>query len=86
MADKKKPGGLLSVFEVEDPKQCILIHFMTLLEPLDPLMDPSLTESLTLQRDTAAGIVTEIAPSAVQSILMVNMEKNGKKCSIKKQI
>ncbi|XP_011053227.1 PREDICTED: uncharacterized protein LOC105145420 [Acromyrmex echinatior] len=39
VADKKRPGSPLSVLEVEDPKQCVLAHFMTPLEPLDPLME-----------------------------------------------
>lgn len=77
VADKKRPGSPLSVLEVEDPKQCVLAHFMTPLEPLDPLMESPVSRPLVLQRDTAAELVAEIAPSASQSILLTNMEKNA---------
>lgn len=77
IADKKRPGSPLSVLEVEDPKQCVLAHFMTPLEPLDPLVESPVSRPLVLQRDTAAELVAEIAPSASQSILLTNMEKNG---------
>ncbi|XP_015584705.1 uncharacterized protein LOC107262717 isoform X2 [Cephus cinctus] len=77
IADKKKPGSPLSVLEVEDPKQCVLAHFMTPLEPLDPLVESPLSRPLVLQRDTAAELVAEIAPSASQSILLTNMERNA---------
>ncbi|XP_014479824.1 PREDICTED: uncharacterized protein LOC106747057 isoform X2 [Dinoponera quadriceps] len=77
VADKKRPGSPLSVLEVEDPKQCVLAHFMTPLEPLDPLVESPVSRPLVLQRDTAAELVAEIAPSASQSILLTNMEKNA---------
>lgn len=77
VADKKRPGSPLSVLEVEDPKQCVLAHFMTPLEPLDPLIESPVSRPLVLQRDTAAELVAEIAPSASQSILLTNMEKNA---------
>ncbi|XP_070524649.1 uncharacterized protein [Cardiocondyla obscurior] len=77
VADKKRPGSPLSVLEVEDPKQCVLAHFMTPLEPLDPLMESPVSRPLVLQRDTAAELVAEIAPSASQSILLTNMEKDA---------
>ncbi|XP_020300565.1 uncharacterized protein LOC109864091 [Pseudomyrmex gracilis] len=77
VADKKRPGSPLSVLEVEDPKQCVLAHFMTPLEPLDPLVESPVSRPLVLQRDTAAELVAEIAPTASQSILLTNMEKNA---------
>ncbi|CAD1474441.1 unnamed protein product [Heterotrigona itama] len=77
IADKKRPGSPLSVLEVEDPKQCVLAHFMTPLEPLDPLVESPVSRPLVLQRDTAAELVAEIAPSASQSILLTNMEKDA---------
>lgn len=77
VADKKRPGSPLSVLEVEDPKQCVLAHFMTPLEPLDPLIESPVSRPLVLQRDTAAELVAELAPTASQSILLTNMEKNA---------
>ncbi|XP_046823694.1 uncharacterized protein LOC124426261 isoform X2 [Vespa crabro] len=77
IADKKRSGSPLSILEVEDPKQCVLVHFMTPLEPLDPLVESPVSRPLVLQRDTAAELVAEIAPSASQSILLTNMEKNA---------
>lgn len=50
---------------------------MTPLEPLDPLTESPVSRPLVLQRDTAAELVAELAPSASQSILLTNMEKNG---------
>ncbi|XP_078034451.1 uncharacterized protein C01C4.2 [Augochlora pura] len=50
---------------------------MTPLEPLDPLTESPVSRPLVLQRDTAAELVAEIAPSASQSILLTNMEKNA---------
>ncbi|EZA50797.1 Zinc finger BED domain-containing protein [Ooceraea biroi] len=77
VADKKRPGSPLLVLEVEDPKQCVLAHFMTSLESLDPVVESPVSRPLVLQRDTAAELVAEIAPSASQSILLANMEKNS---------
>ncbi|XP_015120912.1 uncharacterized protein LOC107043784 isoform X2 [Diachasma alloeum] len=77
IADKKRAGSPLSVLEVEDPKQCVLAHFMTPLEPLDPIVESPLARPLVLQRDTAAELIAEIAPSASQSILLTNMERNA---------
>lgn len=77
-ADKKRPGSPLSVLEVEDPKQCILAHFMTPLEPLEPAVESPVSRPLVLQRDTAAELLSELAPTASQSILLANMERNGK--------
>ena len=76
--DKKRPGSPLSVLEVEDPKQCILAHFMTSMEPLDPVVESPVARPLVVQRDTAAELLTELAPSATQSILLTNMERGGK--------
>ncbi|XP_058802171.1 uncharacterized protein LOC131670524 isoform X1 [Phymastichus coffea] len=76
-ANKKRPGSPLSVLEVEDPKQCILAHFMTQLEPLEPLVESPVSRPLVLQRDTAAELLSELAPSASQSILLTNMERNA---------
>lgn len=50
---------------------------MTPLEALDPLVESPVSRPLVLQRDTAAELVAEIAPTASQSILLTNMEKNG---------
>ncbi|XP_063991289.1 uncharacterized protein LOC135169842 isoform X6 [Diachasmimorpha longicaudata] len=77
IADKKRAGSPLSVLEVEDPKQCVLAHFMTPLEPLDPIVESPLARPLVLQRDAAAELIAEIAPSASQSILLTNMERNA---------
>ncbi|XP_066587522.1 uncharacterized protein [Prorops nasuta] len=77
IADKKRASSPLSVLEVEDPKQCVLAHFMTPLESLDPLVESPVCRPLVLQRDTAAELVAEIAPSASQSILLTNMEKDA---------
>ncbi|XP_051154062.1 uncharacterized protein LOC127277205 isoform X2 [Leptopilina boulardi] len=77
ITDKKRPGSPLSILEVEDPKQCVLAHFMTPLEPLDPIVESPVAKPLVLQRDTAAELVAEIAPSASQSILLTNMERNA---------
>ncbi|XP_014220069.1 uncharacterized protein LOC106647990 isoform X2 [Trichogramma pretiosum] len=76
-ADKRRPGSPLSVLEVEDPKQCILAHFMTSMEPIDPLVESPVSKPLVLQRDTAAELLTELAPAATQSILLTNMERNA---------
>ncbi|XP_048510982.1 uncharacterized protein LOC105685517 isoform X2 [Athalia rosae] len=77
IVDRKKTSSPLSVLEVEDPKQCVLAHLMSPLEPLDPLMESPLACPLVLQRDTAAELVAELAPTAAQSILLVNMERNA---------
>lgn len=59
---------------------------MTPLEPLDPLVESPVSRPLVLQRDTAAELVAEIAPSASQSILLTNMEKNGNSVYLKLQV
>ncbi|KAL6435426.1 hypothetical protein ACFW04_005428 [Cataglyphis niger] len=76
VADKKRPDSPLSVLEVEYLKQCVLAHFMTPLEPLDPLTESPVSRPLVLQRDIATELVAELALSVSQSILLTNMEKN----------
>ncbi|XP_070069565.1 uncharacterized protein [Drosophila takahashii] len=74
-----KATSPLSVLEVSDPKLCILVHLMSPLEAIDPVMESPLSHPLLKQRSIAAELVTEVqqANSAVGGMLLANMEKNS---------
>ncbi|XP_075166997.1 uncharacterized protein LOC142239111 isoform X2 [Haematobia irritans] len=72
-----KPSSPLSVLEVSDPKLCILVHLMSPLEPIDPVLESPLAHPLLKQRSVASELVTEVqqANTAVGGMLLANMEK-----------
>uniref|UniRef100_A0A1I8PBB5 DUF7153 domain-containing protein n=1 Tax=Stomoxys calcitrans TaxID=35570 RepID=A0A1I8PBB5_STOCA len=72
-----KPSSPLSVLEVSDPKLCILVHLMSPLEPIDPVLESPLSHPLLKQRSVASELVTEVqqANTAVGGMLLANMEK-----------
>ncbi|KAH8301852.1 hypothetical protein KR059_012836 [Drosophila kikkawai] len=69
----------LSVLEVSDPKLCILVHLMSPLEAIDPVMESPLSHPLLKQRSIAAELLTEVqqANTAVGGMLLANMEKSS---------
>ncbi|CAD7088297.1 unnamed protein product [Hermetia illucens] len=73
------PGSPLSVLEVSDPKVCILVHLMSPLEPIDPVLESPLAHPLVKQRAIAAELVNEVqqANTAVGGMLLANMERNS---------
>lgn len=79
-AESAKPTSPLSVLEVSDPKLCILVHLMSPLEPIDPVMESPLAHPLMKQRAVAAELVSEVqqANQAVGGMLLANMEKSGR--------
>ncbi|XP_055906028.1 uncharacterized protein LOC129941431 isoform X1 [Eupeodes corollae] len=78
-ADGAKPTSPLSVLEVSDPKLCILVHLMSPLEPIDPVMESPLAHPLLKQRSVAAELLNEVqqANTAVGGMLLANMEKSA---------
>ncbi|XP_043641455.1 uncharacterized protein LOC122612123 isoform X5 [Drosophila teissieri] len=74
-----KATSPLSVLEVSDPKLCILVHLMSPLEAIDPVMESPLAHPLLKQRSIAAELVTEVqqANTAVGGMLLANMEKSS---------
>ncbi|BFG05114.1 uncharacterized protein DMAD_03927 [Drosophila madeirensis] len=74
-----KTASPLSVLEVSDPKLCILVHLMSPLEAIDPVMESPLSHPLLKQRSIASELVTEVqqANTAVGGMLLANMEKNS---------
>lgn len=78
-ADGAKPTSPLSVLEVSDPKLCILVHLMSPLEPIDPVMESPLSHPLLKQRSVAAELLNEVqqANTAVGGMLLANMEKTA---------
>lgn len=83
-AGKKAATGPLSVLEVSDPKICILVHLMSPLEPIDPLLESPLAHPLLKQRIVASELLNEVqqANTAVGGMLLANMEKCCKKISV----
>jgi hypothetical protein len=69
----------LSVLEVEDPKLCVLIHLMTQMEPIEPLLESPLALPLVKQKTAASDLLTEVGSSrtAVEGMLLANLEGNG---------
>ncbi|XP_043066649.1 uncharacterized protein [Drosophila bipectinata] len=74
-----KATSPLSVLEVSDPKLCILVHLMSPLEAIDPVMESPLAHPLLKQRSIAAELLTEVqqANTAVGGMLLANMEKSS---------
>ncbi|EDW77091.2 uncharacterized protein Dwil_GK22185, isoform D [Drosophila willistoni] len=74
-----KATSPLSVLEVSDPKLCILVHLMSPLEAIDPVMESPLSHPLLKQRSIAAELLTEVqqANTAVGGMLLANMEKSS---------
>ncbi|XP_034106448.1 uncharacterized protein LOC133842048 isoform X3 [Drosophila sulfurigaster albostrigata] len=74
-----KATSPLSVLEVSDPKLCILVHLMSPLEAIDPVMESPLSHPLLKQRAIAAELLTEVqqANTAVGGMILANMEKSS---------
>ncbi|KAL7736323.1 hypothetical protein ACLKA6_014796 [Drosophila palustris] len=74
-----KATSPLSVLEVSDPKLCILVHLMSPLEAIDPVMESPLSHPLLKQRSIAAELLTEVqqANTAVGGMILANMEKSS---------
>ncbi|XP_001360353.3 uncharacterized protein [Drosophila pseudoobscura] len=74
-----KTASPLSVLEVSDPKLCILVHLMSPLEAIDPVMESPLAHPLLKQRSIASELVSEVqqANTAVGGMLLANMEKSS---------
>lgn len=69
----------LSVVEVDDPKLCVLIHLMTQMEPIEPVLESPLSLPLVKQKTTACDLLSEVGASrtAMEGMLLSNLEKNG---------
>ncbi|XP_030382581.1 uncharacterized protein LOC115630093 isoform X3 [Scaptodrosophila lebanonensis] len=67
----------LNVLEIADPKLCLLVHLMSPLEAIDPLIESPLSYPLAKQRSIASELLTEVqqANTAVGGMLLANMEK-----------
>ncbi|XP_030554168.1 uncharacterized protein LOC115757871 isoform X2 [Drosophila novamexicana] len=74
-----KASSPLSVLEVSDPKLCILVHLMSPLEAIDPVMESPLSHPLLKQRAIASELLTEVqqANTAVGGMILANMEKSS---------
>lgn len=70
----------LSVLEVDDPKICLLIHLMTQMEPIEPILESPLTLPHQKQKRAASDLLTEVGSfrAATEGMLLCNIEKNGK--------
>uniref|UniRef100_T1GLP7 Uncharacterized protein n=1 Tax=Megaselia scalaris TaxID=36166 RepID=T1GLP7_MEGSC len=57
---------------------CVLVHLMSPLEPIDPILESPLANSLLKQRAVAAELLNEVqqANTAIGGMLLANMEKN----------
>lgn len=69
----------LSVLEVDDPKICILIHLMTQMEPIEPILESPLTLPHQKQKRAASDLLNEVGGtrSAAEGMLLCNIEKNA---------
>ncbi|XP_046670663.1 uncharacterized protein LOC124360802 [Homalodisca vitripennis] len=73
-----KPSQL-SVLEVDDPKLCVLIHLMTAMEPIEPILESPLVMPLVKQKTAACDLLTEVgsAKTAMEGMLLSNLERNA---------
>ncbi|KAK3907842.1 Triple functional domain protein [Frankliniella fusca] len=72
-------NGGVKVLEVSDPLLSVLLHLMTPLEPLEPLLESPLASPHRQQGAAAADLVQEVSRgnAAVRGMLLTNMEKNS---------
>ncbi|XP_034247974.1 uncharacterized protein LOC117649388 [Thrips palmi] len=72
-------GSGVKVLEVADPLLSVLLHLMTPMEPLEPLLESPLASPHKQQGAAAADLVQEVSKgnSAVRGMLLTNMEKNS---------
>jgi hypothetical protein len=75
----EKCPSFLNVLEVDDPKLCVLLHLMTPMEPIEPVLESPLVRPLAQQKTAASDLLTEVgsAKTAMEGMLLSNMEKNG---------
>lgn len=75
----EKSPSFLSVLEVDDPKLCVLVHLMSPLEPIEPVMESPLAKPLQQQRTAASDLLSEVgsAHTAIEGMLLSNMESNA---------
>ncbi|XP_023702991.1 uncharacterized protein LOC111862102 isoform X4 [Cryptotermes secundus] len=75
----EKGPSFLNVLEVDDPKLCVLLHLMTPMEPIEPVLESPLARPLTQQKTAASDLLTEVgsAKTAMEGMLLSNMEKNA---------
>jgi hypothetical protein len=80
----EKGPSFLNVLKVDDPKLCVLLHLMTPLEPIEPVLESPLARPLAQQKTAASDLLTEVgsAKTAMEGMLLSNMEKNGSDCII----
>jgi len=73
-----KPSQL-SVLEVDDPKLCVLIHLMTQMEPIEPILESPLVRPLAKQKTAACDLLSEVgsAKTAMEGMLLSNLERNA---------
>ncbi|XP_049846172.1 uncharacterized protein LOC126469865 isoform X2 [Schistocerca serialis cubense] len=75
----EKSPSFLSVLEVDDPKLCVLLHLMTAMEPIEPVLESPLARPLAQQKTAASDLLCEVgsAKTASEGMLLSNMEKNA---------
>ncbi|PSN53341.1 hypothetical protein C0J52_04087 [Blattella germanica] len=75
----EKGPSFLNVLEVDDPKLCVLLHLMTPMEPIEPVLESPLARPLAQQKTAASDLLTEVgsAKTAMEGMLLSNMEKNA---------
>lgn len=75
----EKGPSFLNVLKVDDPKLCVLLHLMTPMESIEPILESPLVQPLAKQKTTASDLLAEVesAKTAVEGMLLSNMEKNG---------
>uniref|UniRef100_A0A1B6D658 DUF7153 domain-containing protein n=1 Tax=Clastoptera arizonana TaxID=38151 RepID=A0A1B6D658_9HEMI len=71
-------SSMLNVLEVDDPKLCVLIHLMTQMESIEPVLESPLALPLVKQKTTACDLLTEVSSTktAMEGMLLANLEKN----------
>lgn len=79
LVEAKSEQGL-SVLEVDDPKLVVLIHLMSPLEPIEPMLESPLAAPALKQSSAASDLLHEVASSntTAEAMLLANIEKNGK--------
>lgn len=69
---------MLNVLEIDDPKLSVVIHLMSQMEPIEPMLHSPMSLPLVKQNQLANALLAEMACTkmATEGMLLSNLEKN----------
>lgn len=68
------------MLEIDDPKITVVIHLMSQMEPIEPMLQSPLSLPLVKQKQLAIALLNEMSTTkmATEGMLLSNLEKDCK--------